>query len=100
MDLVYGQFENTTDEQWAVLGKHNLAYSAPFTLEILPEADEDDGIVTHGPLLSNIPSYDGQYFKRNFTVIGEGEEYGKWLRLTLRKDKNANRKVIVWKKLE
>lgn len=99
-DLQYGKFENTTDAQWAVLGKHNLAYSAPFTLSVLPEDEEDDGVVTHGPLLSNVPSYDGAYFVRNFTVVGEGGEYGKWLQLKIRNETSGIRNVILWKKRE
>ncbi|KAF9729438.1 hypothetical protein PMIN01_12302 [Paraphaeosphaeria minitans] len=31
-----------TDAEWAVLGKHNLAYAAPFPLSVLPEEEEDD----------------------------------------------------------
>ncbi|KAJ4298989.1 hypothetical protein N0V90_004233 [Kalmusia sp. IMI 367209] len=99
-DLIYGKYENTTDAQWAILGKHNLAYAAPFTLKVLPEEEEDDGVVTHGPLLSNIPSYDGSFFTRNFTVMGEGEEYGKWLRLMIRNETSGVRSVIIWKKRE
>ncbi|KAJ4349552.1 uncharacterized protein N0V89_008168 [Didymosphaeria variabile] len=97
-NLTYGKFDNTTDADWAILGKHNLAYAAPFTLTVLPEEDNDDGVVVHGPLLSNVPSYDGAFFKRNFTIIGEGEEYGKWLRLVIRNETSGVRNLVVWRK--
>ena len=97
-DLQYAHFDNTTDAQWAVLGKHNLAYAAPFTLSVLPESEEDDGVVVHGPLLSNVPSYDGVYFTRNFTIGGEGSEYGGWLRLVIRNETSGVRNVVLWRK--
>ncbi|KAF1976890.1 hypothetical protein BU23DRAFT_596829 [Bimuria novae-zelandiae CBS 107.79] len=99
LSLHYGRFENTTDAEWAVLGQRNLAYAAPFSLSVLPEADEDDGVVMHGPLMCNVPSYDGVYFERNFTVLGTGEEYGRWLRLALRGQEGV-RVVLVWRKRE
>ncbi|KAF2438226.1 hypothetical protein P171DRAFT_341795, partial [Karstenula rhodostoma CBS 690.94] len=99
-NLHYGKFENTTDAEWAVLGKHNLAYAAPFTLSVLPEEEEDDGVVVHGPLLSNVPSYDGSYFTRNFTILGgEGDgEYGRWLRLVIRNETSGIRGVLTWRR--
>lgn len=100
LDLQYGKFDNTTDAQWAVLGKHNLAYAAPFNLTVLPDSDEDDGIVVHGPLVSNVPSYDGAFFTRNFSIRGEGGEYGKWLRLMLGTDTDGIRLVVLWRKRE
>ncbi|KAL5386263.1 hypothetical protein DPSP01_004344 [Paraphaeosphaeria sporulosa] len=99
-NLHYGKFENTTDAEWAVLGKHNLAYAAPFTLSVLPEEEEDDGVVVHGPLLCNVPSYDGSYFRRNFTILGRDGEYGGWLRLVIRNETSGNREVLVWRKRE
>lgn len=95
-NLEYNNFDNTTDAEWAVLGKHNLAYSAPFTLEVLEEEDEDDGILRHGPLrMSNVPSLEGDTLVRNFTVL----DGGKGLRLRLKGDEDDKKMVLFWKRL-
>lgn len=100
-NLTYAKYENTTDAEWAVLGKHNLAYAAPFTLSVLPEEEDDDGVVVHGPLMCNMPSYDGSYFTRNFTILGgrEGDgEYGTWLRLVIRHESSGIRDILMWRR--
>lgn len=99
-NLQYGKFDNTTDADWALLGKHNLAYTGPFTLSVFPDEVDHDGVVVHGPLMCNVPSYDGAFFTRNFTILGkEGEAgFGEWLRLVIRNETSGVRDVLVWRK--
>jgi len=75
-----------------VLGRHNLAYSGPFTLDLLPAEEEDDGVVVHGPLLSSVPSYDGIFLERRVKVLGK-----EWLRLTIER-KDGGRNHVLWRR--
>ncbi|KAF1995066.1 hypothetical protein P154DRAFT_581202 [Amniculicola lignicola CBS 123094] len=86
-----------SDADWALLGKHNLAYSGPFDMTVLNGSEYDDGILTHHLDVANVPSLVGRRFVRNFTVM----DGGKVLRL---RRENATAPgvpvVIFWSRLE
>ncbi|KAF2242237.1 hypothetical protein BU26DRAFT_467400, partial [Trematosphaeria pertusa] len=91
-NLTYNDFDNTTDAEWAVLGKHNLAYTTPISVQVLPEGAADQGIVTHGPIkMANVPSLEGTNLVRNFTLMEEGRV----LRLRIRASDGV-RSLLYW----
>ncbi|KAF2257603.1 hypothetical protein CC78DRAFT_527584 [Lojkania enalia] len=91
------QWENTTDAEWALLGKHNLAYYAPYTLEEFSNGNEEHGQLKHGPLLScTMPSLENTTLVRNFTIVNEG----KLLRLRTWDSVNQAWGTLWWGKIE
>lgn len=98
-NLQYNNYTNTpeNDAEWAILGKHNLAYSGPLGIEPLPVGSQDDAVLTHGPLrVTNVPSLEGSLFKRNVTLY----EGGKVMRLRMWNNQQAGTMgVLMWRRL-
>lgn len=61
------------DEDWALVGKHTLAYAGPFTF--MEGSTNSSGTVVHGPLtVGNVPSWVGSNQSRNYTVFAGQDE--------------------------
>lgn len=94
-NLVYGEFDNTSDAEWAIVGKHNLAYGGPISIELL-EDEDDQGTITHGPLnMANVPSMVNTTLVRNFTLFDDNSI----LRLKTYHVKDDTHGVLFWKRL-
>lgn len=93
---IYNEFENTSDAEWAIIGKHNLAYGGPVSIKLLEEGEEDQGTITHGPLtMANVPSMVNMSLVRNFTFF----EGGDVLRLKTYSVKEDTHGLLYWKRL-
>lgn len=65
------------DANWALVGKHMIAYTGPFHLnESVPVIETDGGVegqVVHGPLeVASLPSFVGSYQRREFSLLFQG----------------------------
>lgn len=67
-DLTMPAEANQTDAEWALVGKHNLAYSGQFYFNRTLEHNDTNGQVIHGPLISStLPSFVGSLQHRDFS---------------------------------
>ncbi|ORY04278.1 hypothetical protein BCR34DRAFT_604924 [Clohesyomyces aquaticus] len=94
---IYGEPDSSTDAEWAIIGKRNLAYSGVFDMVVLDESEYDDGIVTHHLDIANVPSLVGKRYVRNFTIMEEGKVLRLRVKLT---GQNNGTGLIFWRRLE
>jgi len=74
MDLTLPAEANQTDAEWALVGRHTLAYSGPFYFDQTIKHNETVGQVVHGPLItSTLPSFVGSLQHREFSFSDDFE---------------------------
>ncbi|KAI1138603.1 Lipocalin-like domain-containing protein [Hypoxylon sp. FL0543] len=57
-----------TDAEWALIGKHTLAYAGPWYVSETTE-EVDVGQITHGPTkVAWVPTWVGKEFQKNYTL--------------------------------
>ncbi|KAK3682211.1 hypothetical protein B0T22DRAFT_484291 [Podospora appendiculata] len=79
-NLTFPYQEGQPDSEWALVGKHTLAYAGPFSIDPSRPATIDSGTLVHGPLMvCDVPSYVGISLHRDYTMVRRRE--GVWLRL-------------------
>ncbi|KAI4948892.1 hypothetical protein J4E86_008241 [Alternaria arbusti] len=95
-NLTFPYQPNDSDADWALVGKHSIGVN-----EELP-ATETEGQIFHGPLtVANVPTWEGQKGKRNYTIV-EVEENGeevKYLKIGSERG-NGYRGILWWKKVD
>ncbi|KAF2105646.1 hypothetical protein BDV96DRAFT_655418 [Lophiotrema nucula] len=76
-NIIYDAEDSGSLAEWALIGQHNLAYGAPFNMEVFQKGDPsvttgDQGRLVHGPIkFSNVPSFAGVSLERNFTFLDD-----------------------------
>ncbi|OTA94592.1 hypothetical protein M434DRAFT_394532 [Hypoxylon sp. CO27-5] len=62
-----------TDAEWALIGKHTLAYAGPwFVSETTKEVEV--GQITHGPIkVAWVPTWVGIQFQKNYTLYDDAK---------------------------
>ncbi|KAK3332376.1 hypothetical protein B0T19DRAFT_101404 [Cercophora scortea] len=80
-NLTFPYKDDQPDSEWALVGKHTLAYVGPVRIEnTTTNSSRESGTVVHGPLMvCDIPSYVGVELRREYTLVKRRE--GTWLRL-------------------
>ena len=75
-DLADRPMSPQTDAEWAVIPKHIVMYSAPFSFtELTPET----GSLVHGPItVAAIPSMVGISLPKNYTLFERGTILRLW----------------------
>ncbi|KAF3002434.1 hypothetical protein E8E13_004160 [Curvularia kusanoi] len=64
-----------SDADWALVGKHSIGYAGPFRVNEALPASKTEGQIFHGPLtVANVPTWQGQEHRRNYTVVKEGQK--------------------------
>lgn len=103
-DLAWPFRAGQSDADWALVGKHSLAYAGPFSFnESVPVEAVAGGVtgqVVHGPLeVATLPSHVGSAQRRDFSLVfGEGGREGKGVGalLNLRADNGGGIAVSLW----
>lgn len=86
-----GQLDTTelegAEEEWALIGKHTLAYAGPYYVSVTT-SEVETGQITHGPAqVAWLPSWVGKEIRKNYTLLDE--------RATLRLVARTNDDVLV-----
>jgi hypothetical protein len=93
------QSPNDTDSDWALVGKHGVAYAGPYSINTAYPANETTGAIFHGPLIvANVPSWVGDEQPRNYTIFKQPDG-STLLRIDSRRD-GGNEGVLWWRKLD
>ncbi|EMF16921.1 uncharacterized protein SEPMUDRAFT_137655 [Sphaerulina musiva SO2202] len=104
-NLTFPYNESDPVEDWALVGKHTLAYAGPWSISPDIPASNTSGRLIHGPLwVANVPSWVDSQQRRNYTVFtstsGDGFPAGtKLLRIDSRRD-GGNAGVLWWRSVE
>lgn len=86
-----------SDTDWARVGRHNIGYGGPVSVNPEVPSSNVTGGLFHGPLtVANVPSMVGAVHRRNYTIIEDDE--GILLRIDSRRD-GGNTGVLFWRKL-
>ncbi|KAH6878740.1 Lipocalin-like domain-containing protein [Alternaria rosae] len=100
-NLTFPYQPNDSDADWALVGKHSIGYAGPYSVNEELPATETEGQIFHGPLtVANVPTWEGQKGKRNYTIV-EVEENGeevKYLKIGSERG-NGYRGILWWKKV-
>jgi hypothetical protein len=101
-NLTFPYQPNDSDADWALVGKHSIGYAGPYSVNDELPATETEGQIFHGPLtVANVPSWEGQRGKRNYTIVDveeEGEKV-KYLRIGSERG-NGYRGILWWKRVD
>ena len=101
-NLTFPYQPNDSDADWALVGKHSIGYAGPYSVNEELPATETEGQIFHGPLtVANVPTWEGQKGKRNYTIV-EVEENGeevKYLKIGSERG-NGYRGILWWKKVD
>ncbi|KAH7028278.1 Lipocalin-like domain-containing protein [Macrophomina phaseolina] len=91
------------DADWALVGKHSIAYMGPFRLnESVPVVETEGGVegqVVHGPLeVASLPSFMGTYQRRDFSLLFHegGRRGGEGTLLNLKADLGGGARMSLW----
>ncbi|EKG11018.1 hypothetical protein MPH_12021 [Macrophomina phaseolina MS6] len=103
-NLTWPYREGQSDADWALVGKHSLAYAGPFSFnESVPVKEVDGGLegqVIHGPLeVASLPSFVGSEQPRDFSLVwGDGGKLGGGVGalLNLKADNGGGIRVSLW----
>lgn len=88
--------DSQSDADWALVGKHGVAYAGPISMSDEVEPTETHGQIFHGPLIvANVPSWVGAKQRRNYTLF----EDGTLLKIDSERG-GGYRGVLWWKKLD
>ena len=72
-NLTFPPQAGQSDESWAIVAKHTLAYAGPFEVSDRIPATTTSGQIFHGPLtVANVPSWIGARQERNYTFHDDG----------------------------
>ncbi|KAI4921479.1 hypothetical protein J4E85_008824 [Alternaria conjuncta] len=101
-NLTFPYQPNDSDADWALVGKHSIGYAGPYSVNEELPATETEGQIFHGPLtVANVPTWEGQKGKRNYTIV-EVEENGEevtYLKIGSERG-NGYRGILWWKKVD
>lgn len=90
------------DADWALVGKHSIAYMGPFRLNesfpVVRTEDRVEGQIIHGPLeVASLPSFTGTYQRRDFTLHFCGGRRGRnSTLLNLKSDLGRGTRMSLW----
>ncbi|KAK0657881.1 hypothetical protein B0T16DRAFT_363164 [Cercophora newfieldiana] len=97
-NLVAGALDNGTDAEWALIGKHALAYIGPFTINTSVPATVKKGKILHGPLVAaNLPSLEGTVLGREYLIYER--DGSQWLNLSFANAAGTTRGDVLWKRV-
>lgn len=98
MDLTYPSKPNQSDAEWALVGKHTLAYAGG--LSVKEGSTCENGTLYHGPLtVANVPSWVGTSQERNYTVF-RADEGAVVLHIYTRDEVNKVMGNLFWERLD
>lgn len=84
-----------SDNDWATVAKHLIAYAGPVTISEAIPPTETSGQLFHGPLtVAHVPSWVGVMHTRNYTTF----ENGTLLRINSKRD-GGNEGELWWKRI-
>lgn len=62
-----------TDAEWALIGKHTLAYAGPWYVSETTD-EVEVGQITHGPTeVAWVPTWVGKELQKNYTLLEDGK---------------------------
>lgn len=95
-NLSFPFLDSQSDADWALVGKHGVAYAGPVTISNDIAPNTTHGQILHGPLIvANVPAWVGTQQKRNYTLYDDGA----LLKIDSQRD-GGFRGVLWWKKLD
>jgi hypothetical protein len=101
-NLTFPYQPNDSDADWALVGKHSIGYAGPYSVNNELPATETEGQIFHGPLtVANVPSWEGQRGKRNYTIVDVEEKGEKVRYLRIGSERgNGYRGILWWKRVD
>lgn len=88
--------DTDSDADWALVGRHAMAYAGPFSINQSAPATKYQGELLHGPhTVASVPDMVGRTQARKYVVTErDGEVY-----LTVSVQKGVLRSEILWKRI-
>lgn len=94
--LTFPFLDSQSDADWALVGKHGIAYAGPVTISDTIPATQTQGQIFHGPLIvANVPAWVGNEQRRNYTLF----DCGKLLKIDSERG-GGYRGVLWWERLD
>lgn len=92
-------FQSTdSDRDWALVGKHGVAYAGPFRISDDVPANLTHGQLFHGPLtVANVPTWQGADHRRNYTIVKQ--DGVTWLQIGSERG-GGYRGVLWWRRID
>ncbi|KAM0276709.1 hypothetical protein ACHAQH_006477 [Verticillium albo-atrum] len=95
-NLTFPFTADQSDADWALVGKHGVAYAGPYEISDAIPATATSGQIFHGPLtVANVPRWVGTRQTRNYTI----HEDGRLLHISSQRD-GGYRGELWWERLD